>query len=158
MSTSPTRDTHFRGSGVPKTPPKSTKNAPKAMQTPSRISHWFLHWFFMDFLSILGRLVAPFCDQQSILGRLVAPFCDQQRLKWVSAVLSLRPWVLLGSFSSTRHLQIVQMVPKWIQNGAKMDPKWNQTQLKLDPKCSQNGTSSEHKSRQNENKIEVSID
>ena len=31
MSTSLTRDTHFRGSRVPKTPPKSTKNAPETL-------------------------------------------------------------------------------------------------------------------------------
>mgnify|MGYP003325633767 CR=1 FL=1 len=36
MSTSLTRDTHFRGSRVPKTPPETPKNAPRAMQKPSR--------------------------------------------------------------------------------------------------------------------------
>ena len=39
ISVSPTRNTQNQGSRVPKTPPKSTKNAPKAMQKPSRISH-----------------------------------------------------------------------------------------------------------------------
>ena len=32
MSTSLKRDTNFRGSRIPKTPPKSTKNAPKVPQ------------------------------------------------------------------------------------------------------------------------------
>ena len=101
------------------------------MQKPTQISHWFLHRFFIDFSSILGRLVAS--------------FCAQKRLKWGGPHVRQRPSVLLGSFSSTGPLQGPQMDPKWIPNGSKMDPKWNQNGPKLNPKWSQNWTSSEPK-------------
>ena len=65
MSTSLTRDTYFRGSRVPKTPPKSTKNAPKVPQKSLRV----LHRFLTCFLSIL----APFWDPLGLpLGTKIA--------------------------------------------------------------------------------------
>ena len=63
MSTSLTRETNFRGSRVPKTPPKSTKNAPKVHQKSQRFLHRFLDCFYIEFGSILGPPWAPFGRQ-----------------------------------------------------------------------------------------------
>ena len=47
MSTSRTRNTHFQGSRVPKTLPKSTKNAPKVPQKSHRCLHRLLVCSFL---------------------------------------------------------------------------------------------------------------
>ena len=144
ISVSPTRNTQNQRSRVPKTPPKSTNNAPKAMLKPTQISNWFLHRFFIDFWSILGPLVAA--------------FCTQNRLKWREPHFYQRSSILLGSFSSTEPLQRPQTVPKWTPNETKMDLKWNQNCSKLDPKWSETWTSSEPNSSRNYYKIKRSID
>ena len=66
MSTSLTRDTHFRGSRVPKTPPKSTNNAAKVPQKTRRFLHRFLNVFFIDFGSILGPMGGPSWSQNPL--------------------------------------------------------------------------------------------
>merc|ERR1712216_606256 len=55
MTTSRTRNTHFRGSRVPKAPPKSTKVAPKVHPK----SHRFLHRFWKGVFSILASFLTP---------------------------------------------------------------------------------------------------
>ena len=80
MSTSLTRDTHFRGSRVPKTPPKSTNNAAKVPQKTRRFLHRFLNGFFIDFGSILGPMGGP--------------SWSQNRLKWGEG---RGPWNRLGA-------------------------------------------------------------
>ena len=54
MSTSLTRDTNFRNSRVPKTPPKSRNNATEVPQKAHRFLHRFLDCIFYDLGSILG--------------------------------------------------------------------------------------------------------
>ena len=62
-STSPRRDTHFGGSRVPKTLPKSTKNAPETDQKSNQNFDGFFNRFVNDFSSIWTPCGAHFGRQ-----------------------------------------------------------------------------------------------
>ena len=112
MSTSPTRNTHFRGSRVPQTHPKSTKNTPKVPQKAHRFLDRFVDCFFLDFSFILG---SPW-----------NPIWCQNLLKWGAAISAMGSGRKLRAQGSQGRWK----TPKILQKALHLDPQASKMLLK----------------------------
>ena len=118
-STSPRRDTHFGGSRVPQTLPKSTKNTPETDKKSNQNFDGFFNRFFNDFSSIWAPCGAHF-GRQNPLKRGGGGKESRGLLRRLRAE-RVQEYPQNPKMGAQGH----HKTPKWTSKGAPRAPKWS---------------------------------